>query len=38
MNLYPAVAGPDDITNELDHWEETHTANCTVINVTPPTK
>lgn len=23
--LYPAVGGPDDLTDVLDHWAETHT-------------
>lgn len=23
--IYPAVGGPDDLTDVLDHWAETHT-------------
>ena len=31
--LYPSVGGPDDLTDVLDHWAETHTGSCPVINL-----
>jgi hypothetical protein len=30
---YPAVGGPDDMTDVLDHWADTRTGSCTVIDV-----
>ena len=30
--LYPSVGGPDELTDVLDHWAETHT-NTTVIDL-----
>jgi len=33
--LYPASGGPDDLTDVLDHWMETHTGSCTVIEHNP---
>ena len=33
--LYPSSGGPDDLTKVLDHWAETHTASCTVIEHNP---
>ena len=32
---YPAVGPDDDLTNVLDHWAETRTGSCTVIDMTP---
>lgn len=32
---YPAVGPDDDLTNVLDHWAETRTGSCTVIDVIP---
>lgn len=31
--LYPSVGGPDELTDVLDHWAETHTGSCTVIDL-----
>ena len=33
--LYPAVGGPDDLTDVLDHWATTHAQSCTVIDDNP---
>ena len=33
--LYKSVGGPDDLTDVLDHWAETHTGSCTVIDDNP---
>ena len=33
--LYPAVGGPEDLTDVLDNWESTHTGSCTVIDDNP---
>jgi len=30
---YPAVGGLDDMTDVLDHWADTRTGSCTVIDV-----
>jgi hypothetical protein len=29
---YPAVGGLDDMTDVLDHWADTRTGSCTVID------
>lgn len=31
--LYPSVGGPDELTDVLDHWAETHTGSCKVIDL-----
>ena len=33
--LYPAVGGPDDLTDVLDHRADTRTGSCTVIDDNP---
>jgi len=30
---YPSVGGLDDMTDVLDHWADTRTGSCTVIDV-----
>lgn len=30
---YPSVGGPDDLTEVLDQWADTHTASCKVIDL-----